>query len=139
MMLTTKGRYAVTAMLDIVYFSSENKPIALHDISLRQHIPLSYLEQLFNKLKKHSLVLSFKGPGGGYVLKKTPKEINIYEIITAVDESVKMTSCIAGENLNCKKNGSEPCITHALWNSLGNHIATYLQETTLEDIRQIIK
>jgi Rrf2 family transcriptional regulator, iron-sulfur cluster assembly transcription factor len=139
MMLTTKGRYAVMAMVDIAYHSANNKPVALHDICERQKIALSYLEQLFNKLKKSRLVISFKGPGGGYILSKDPAQTNILEIISSVDESIKITRCSSKEGKNCLQTSSTPCFTHALWEGLGRQISEYLLNTSLADICKSIK
>ena len=115
MRLTTKGRYAVTAMLDLAIHQGHG-PIALADIAHRQGISLSYLEQLFAKLRKRSLVTSVRGPGGGYNLARAAAEIHVAEVIAAVDESVDTTRC--GGSLNCQENG--PCLTHDLWHELSD-------------------
>jgi len=129
MRLTTKGRFAVAAMLDLASHD-DNTPIPLMSISERQHISLSYLEQLFSKLRRHALVKSFRGPGGGYRLAKARAEISIAEVIRAVDESVDATSC-NGEG-NCHHN--RPCIAHELWHGLNQTMMDYLSRITLQDL-----
>lgn len=129
MRLTTKGRYAVTAMLDLAIHRDEG-PIALADIAQRQGISLSYLEQLFAKLRKRALVTSVRGPGGGYNLARPAAEIRVAEVIAAVDENVDTTRC--GGALNCQNNG--PCLTHDLWNDLSNHIYQYLYQINLQQL-----
>ncbi|MBF0453581.1 MAG: Rrf2 family transcriptional regulator [Magnetococcales bacterium] len=128
MKLTTRGRYAVTAMLDLSCYDT-GKPIALADISSRQAISLSYLEQLFAKLRRSGLVRSVRGPGGGYMLNERPKEISIADIIRAVDEPIKATSCDDEEGSGCKQ--STRCITHHLWADMGDHIFNYLESVNL--------
>ena len=113
MRLTSKGRYAVTAMLDVALHSNEG-PVPLADISERQGISLSYLEQLFSRLRKHGLVASVRGPGGGYLLGKDSGAIAVGAVITAVDESVDATKCQGKEG--CQ--GGERCLTHVLWRDL---------------------
>jgi len=132
-MLTTKGRYAVMAMVDLTYYRQGNKAVALHEISARQDIGLSYLEQLFNKLKKHKLVEAIKGPGGGYLLSKAAKDISIFSIVTAVDESMKITRCESASK-GCLVNNNKICFTHTLWDGLGKHISNYLDSISLQDI-----
>ena len=129
MRLTTRGRYAVTAMLDLA-LHGESKPISLGDISQRQEISLSYLEQLFAKLRQHKLVTSVRGPGGGYLLNRPSSQINVAEIIDAVNESVDATSC--GGKGNCQ--GGEVCLTHHLWDQLSDKIHTFLSGITLEQL-----
>ncbi|MCK5728948.1 MAG: Fe-S cluster assembly transcription factor [Methylococcales bacterium] len=129
MRLTTKGRYAVTAMLDLA-FHSQKKPITLTDIATRQIISLSYLEQLFSRLRKAGMVTGVRGPGGGYQLSRQPEDINIAEIINAVDEQIDSTKC-AGKG-NCHNNG--PCLTHDLWTGLSAQIYDYLSEISLAEI-----
>ena len=128
MKLTTRGRYAVTAMLDISCYNS-GKPVTLADIATRQAISLSYLEQLFAKLRRGGLVRSVRGPGGGYVLNEKPNQISIADIIRAVDEPIKATSCDEEKDGGCKK--STRCITHHLWASMGEHIFNYLESINL--------
>jgi len=126
MRLTTRGRYAVTAMLDLALHGA-SKPISLADISQRQEISLSYLEQLFAKLRQHKLVASVRGPGGGYLLNRPGDQINVAEIIDAVNESVDATSC-SGKG-NCQS--GEVCLTHHLWEGLSDKIHDFLSEITL--------
>jgi len=126
MRLTTKGRYAVTAMLDLAVHATTG-PITLADISKRQGISLSYLEQLFAKLRKSSLVSSARGPGGGYRLSREALEINVAEIITAVDEKVDATRC-GGEG-NCQD--GQKCLTHQLWADLSEQLYSFLESITL--------
>lgn len=129
MRLTTKGRYAVTAMLDLAIHYSDG-PITLADISGRQGISLSYLEQLFSKLRKHGLVDSARGPGGGYRLSRPSTDIAVVEVITAVDEKVDATRC--GGKGNCQ--GEERCLTHELWTDLSTQIYDFLNNITLGDL-----
>lgn len=129
MRLTTKGRYAVTAILDLAIHHG-NGPIALADIAQRQGISLSYLEQLFSRLRKRSLVSSVRGPGGGYNLARGASEIHIAEVISAVDENVDTTRC--GGAHNCQNEG--PCLTHDLWHDLSSRIYEYLDRISLQDL-----
>ena len=137
MKLTSKGRYAVMAMADLAK-NHDPRPVSLKEISLRQGISILYLEQLFLKLKQNSLVSSTRGPYGGYVLSKSPDQIKLSNIISAVDEEVKMLKC----NKNAKKgcNGkSIKCITHSLWDELGEHINLFFKQKSLEDVLNIEK
>lgn len=129
MRLTTKSRYAVTAMLDIAYYDRGN-PISLPEIAERQGISLSYLEQLFSRLKKSGLVDSIKGPGGGYKLSKNANDIVISEVIKAVDESVETTAC--NGKANCHNN--QQCLSHNLWEDLGAEINNFLSDVTLQQV-----
>lgn len=129
MKLTTKGRYAVTAMLDLAIHSG-NGPINLADISKRQDISLSYLEQLFARLRRGGLVNSTRGPGGGYTLGKPASEISVAEVISAVDENVDTTRC--GGMHNCQN--EQPCLTHDLWTELSDRIRAYLEGVSLGDL-----
>ncbi len=129
MKLTSKGRYAVTAMLD-VSLHSQNSPVPLADISERQGISLSYLEQLFSKLRKAGLVASIRGPGGGYKLGGDAFSISVGHIIAAVDESVDATKCNGKGNCQC---GSR-CLTHALWRDLSSRISDFLNNITLGEL-----
>ena len=129
MRLTTKGRYAVTAMLDLA-INHGNGPIALADIAQRQGISLSYLEQLFSRLRKRTLVSSVRGPGGGYNLARGASDIHIAEVIAAVDENVDTTRC--GGAHNCQNDG--PCLTHDLWHDLSTRIYEYLNRISLQDL-----
>ncbi|MEO5363462.1 MAG: Rrf2 family transcriptional regulator [Magnetococcus sp. DMHC-8] len=135
MKLTTRGRYAVTAMLDLSLHGLE-KPIPLADISSRQEISLSYLEQLFAKLRRQGLVRSVRGPGGGYMLGGKPEAITIADIIRAVDEPIRATSCETGSEQGCRSgqanaHSSSRCITHHLWEKVGMHLNQYLESVHL--------
>lgn len=130
MRLSTKGRYAVMAMADLASHSS-GKPVALADIAERQEISLSYLEQLFGRLRKGGLVKSVRGPGGGYLLSRVPAEMRISDIILAVDEPIQTTRCTPGSPAGCHNNKGR-CMTHDLWEELGNQIYLYLSAVTLE-------
>jgi len=127
--LTTKGRYAVTAVLDLA-INEGRGPIALADIAERQGISLSYLEQLFAKLRKCGVVSSVRGPGGGYHLARDPRTIHVAEVITAVDEHMDTSRC--GGAGNCKDGG--PCLTHDLWMDLSERIHGYLTNISLQDL-----
>ena len=132
MKLTTKGRYAVMAMADLALYQN-GKPVSLNDISLRQNISLSYLEQLFSKLKNGKLVKSIRGPSGGYILDKSPKDIKLSNIIFAVDEQVKTLNCKKDSKKGC--NGkSTKCITHNLWDDLEIHINSFFENKSLSDL-----
>lgn len=132
MKLTTKGRYAVSAMADIAALASE-APIALSDVALRQGISLSYLEQLFAKLRRAGLVESARGVTGGYVLTALPSEIRVADIVAAVDEEIRTTACAPGSSIGCKGTSAR-CLTHDLWDELGRQIELFLNAVTLEDI-----
>ncbi len=129
MKLTTKGRYAVTAMLDLALHNG-GQPVSLAEISERQDISLSYLEQLFSKLRRAGLVTSMRGPGGGYQLNGEPESIVVSDIIAAVDESVDATRC--GGMSDCQDN--KRCLTHDLWSDLSDQIRTFLSDITLADM-----
>jgi Rrf2 family iron-sulfur cluster assembly transcriptional regulator len=129
MRLTTKGRYAVTAMLDLA-FHSQIKPVTLTDIAARQTISLSYLEQLFSRLRRANMVKGFRGPGGGYTLGGKASDINIADIIAAVDEPLDATKC--GGDANCQK--EQACLTHDLWMGLSEQIREYLKGITLDQL-----
>lgn len=129
MKLTSKGRYAVTAMLDVA-LNSDQGPVSLAEISERQEISLSYLEQLFARLRKNGLVTSVRGPGGGYVLGLKMDEIAISSIVKAVDESVTATKCHGEEG--CQ--GGVKCLTHSLWNDLSERIDSFLANITLNEL-----
>ena len=132
MKLTSKGRYAVMAMADLAK-NNAKRPTNLTEISLRQGISLSFLEQLFLKLKKNNLVLSSRGPNGGYILSRDPDEIKLSSIISAVDEKIKTVKCKRESKKGC--NGkSVKCITHDLWDDLENHINKFFENNTLNDI-----
>ncbi|MDH4189966.1 MAG: Fe-S cluster assembly transcriptional regulator IscR [Betaproteobacteria bacterium] len=129
MKLTTKGRFAVTAMVDLAMQPSR-EPVTLAEISRRQKISLSYLEQLFSKLRRHDLVDSLRGPGGGYRLAKDIGQVSIAEIILAVDEPIDATQCRGKEDCH----GDKKCITHDLWTRLNEHIFDYLGAVTLKHL-----
>jgi Rrf2 family iron-sulfur cluster assembly transcriptional regulator len=132
MKLTSKGRYAVMAMADLAK-NNVKKPTSLTEISLRQGISISYLEQLFLKLRKNNLVQSARGPSGGYILSKPPEEIKLLSIMSAVDEQIKTVKCRKESKKGC--NGkSIKCITHNLWDELETHINKFFENNTLEDI-----
>ena len=132
MKLTSKGRYAVMAMADLAK-TNANEPISITEISIRQGIPVSFLEQIFLKLKKNNLVQSSRGPSGGYLLSKTPEKITLSSIIKAVDERVKTVGCKKESKKGC--NGkSIKCITHDLWDDLETHINSFFEKNTLNDI-----
>ena len=132
MKLSTKGRYAVMAMVDLAH-RSRGRPIALADIAERQDISLSYLEQLFGKLRKASLVKSVRGPGGGYLLSRRAADTRISDIILAVDEPIKATRCKDGSAEGCGQNKGR-CLTHDLWAELTNRIYLFLSSVTLADV-----
>lgn len=134
MKLSTKGRYAVMAMVDLAQ-QSDGRPIALADVARRQDISLSYLEQLFSKLRRNGLVKSVRGPGGGYLLSDPPTEIRISEIVLAVDEPIHATRCSPGSPEGCRGT-HERCATHDLWEGLGNEIYGYLRSVTIADVCQ---
>jgi Rrf2 family iron-sulfur cluster assembly transcriptional regulator len=127
--LTTKGRYAVTAMLDLA-FNSQQNPVTLTDIAARQTISLSYLEQLFARLRKAEIVIGVRGPGGGYQLRDLPENVSIASIIEAVNEPIDSTKC--GGEANCQHDSI--CLTHDLWVGLSEHIHGYLSNITLADL-----
>ena len=132
MKLSSKGRYAVMAMADLAKVNA-NQPTSLTEISIRQGISISFLEQIFLKLKKNNLVQSSRGPTGGYLLTRNPEEIKLSSIIKAVDEKVKTVGCNKDLKKGC--NGkSIKCITHDLWDDLENHINNFFEKNTLNDI-----
>ena len=132
MKLTSKGRYAVMAMADLAKINA-NQPTSLTEISLRQGISVSFLEQIFVKLKKNNLVCSSRGPTGGYLLSKSPEEIKLSSIIKAVNEEVKTVGCKKESKKGCTGK-SIKCITHSLWDDLENHINSFFDKNTLSDI-----
>jgi Rrf2 family iron-sulfur cluster assembly transcriptional regulator len=129
MRLTTKGRFAVTAMIDLALHSGDG-PVTLAEISERQKISLSYLEQLFGKLRRQALVSSVRGPGGGYNLAKPTDQVSVADIIVAVDEPIDATQCGGKENCH----DEHKCITHDLWASLNERIFDYLRGVTLAQL-----
>jgi len=129
MRLTTKGRFAVTAMIDLALHNGEG-PVTLAEISERQKISLSYLEQLFGKLRRNALVSSVRGPGGGYHLAKPVLEVSVADIIVAVDEPIDATQCGGKENCH----DDQKCLTHDLWAALNQRIFDYLGSVTLQQM-----
>jgi Rrf2 family iron-sulfur cluster assembly transcriptional regulator len=132
MRLTTKGRFAVTAMIDLA-MRQHNGPVTLASISQRQKISLSYLEQLFGKLRRHELVASTRGPGGGYKVGRALKDISVADIIYAVDEPLDATQCGGRENCGDQ---DQRCMTHDLWASLNRVIVDYLDSVSLHDLAE---
>ena len=129
MRLTTKGRFAVTAMLDLAMYGGRG-PVTLAGISQRQSISLSYLEQLFGKLRRHTLVESVRGPGGGYTLARNLEKVSVADIVTAVDEPLDATQC--GGKENCHE--EQRCMTHDLWATLNDKMYEYLDSVKLSDL-----
>ena len=129
MKLTTKGRYAVTALLDLALHDADG-PVCLSEIAARQDISLPYLEQLFTRLRRRGLVASTRGPGGGYNLGRAAAEISVAEVISAVDESFDATRC--GGERDC--HGGKPCLTHELWADLSQEIHRFLSGVTLGEL-----
>jgi Rrf2 family transcriptional regulator, iron-sulfur cluster assembly transcription factor len=133
MRLSTKGRYAVMAMADLATHEAGMRPVSLADIADRQEISLSYLEQLFAKLRRNGLVSSVRGPGGGYRLSRPAGEMRVSDIIMAVDEPIEATRCKLGSAKGCTMVGGR-CITHDLWEELGRQIHMFLSAVTLADV-----
>ena len=131
MKLSTKGRYAVMALVDIGQ-NSAGEPVSLGEIALRQEISQEYLEQLFLRLRKAGLVASARGPGGGYRLARDAEDIPVYDIIAAVDEPMKMTRCEGDAIDGCVK--GERCCTHDLWSAIGRQVNTFLVNVSLADV-----
>jgi len=132
MRLTSKGRYAVMALVDLARFYNIN-PVSLRDISLRQGISLDYLEQIFSKLRKKEIVQSVRGTQGGYVLNKDAKEIKLTNIFDAVDERVKTVQCKKDSKKGCNGKATK-CLTHNLWDELESHINNFFEKKSLEDL-----
>jgi len=134
MRLTTKGRFAVTAMIDLALNQRDN-PITLAEISERQSISLSYLEQLFGKLRRHHLVESVRGPGGGYHLGRAADKVTVADIIIAVDEPIDATQCGGKQNcLSLERPGAAQCMTHELWATLNAKMVDFLDSVSLQDL-----
>jgi Rrf2 family transcriptional regulator, iron-sulfur cluster assembly transcription factor len=131
MLLSTKGRYAVMAIVEIAK-QGDGSPLSLGEVAERLELSLAYLEQLFMKLRRGGLVQSVRGPGGGYILGRAASAISIGEIMAAVDEPFKMTRCMDGEDAGCV--ASRRCSTHFLWDALGAHIEQFLATATLSDV-----
>ena len=132
MKLSSKGRYAVMALVDLARFDNIN-PVSLRDISLRQGISLDYLEQIFSKLKKNNIVKSIRGTQGGYILSKNPNDIKLTNIFYAVDERVKTVQCKKDSKKGCTGKTTK-CITHDLWDELETHINSFFENKSLEDL-----
>ena len=132
MKLTTKGRYAVMALVDLARFDNIN-PVSLRDISLRQGISLDYLEQIFSKLRKKEIVQSVRGIQGGYILNRKAKDIKLTNIFDAVDEKVKTVQCKKDSKKGCNGKATK-CITHNLWDELEVHINTFFENKSLKDL-----
>mgnify|MGYP006110449721 FL=1 len=132
MKLTSKGRYAVMALVDLARFNNVN-PISLRDISLRQGISLDYLEQIFLKLRKKEIVQSVRGTRGGYILNKKTAEIKLINIFDAVDEKVKTVQCKKDSKKGCNGKAIK-CVTHNLWDELETHINSFFEKKSLEDL-----
>ena len=132
MKLTSKGRYAVMALVDLARFDNIN-PVSLRDISLRQGISLDFLEQIFSKLKKNEIVKGIRGTQGGYVLNKDPNQIKLTNIFEAVDEKVKTVRCKKDSKRGCNGKATK-CITHNLWYELETHINTFFDNKSLNDL-----
>jgi Rrf2 family iron-sulfur cluster assembly transcriptional regulator len=133
MILGTRARYAVMAMVDLAAHADGGRPVRLTDIAQRQQIPLPYLEQIFARLKKSGLLESVKGPGGGYRLAHAAGDTDIAAIVLAADESLKMTRCNKHSANGCMSGGAR-CLTHDLWEGLGEQIEAYLRGVTLADV-----
>ena len=132
MKLTSRGRYAVMALVDLARFDNMN-PVSLRDISLRQGMSLDYLEQIFSKLKKNDIVKSIRGTQGGYILNKNPHDIKLTNIFHAVDEKVKTVQCKKESKKGCNGKATK-CITHNLWDELELHINTFFENKNLADV-----
>ncbi|MFV9875840.1 MAG: Rrf2 family transcriptional regulator [Rickettsiales endosymbiont of Dermacentor nuttalli] len=133
MILSSKGRYAVMAMVEIAIQDNLDLPVSLDRIAIKQNITLNYLEQIFMKLRKKGLVKSSKGPGGGYKLNKPSANISIANIVDAVEEPIKMVRCNNQPYSGCMPNGKR-CVTHDLWDGLSKQIFLYLNSISLEDV-----
>lgn len=133
MRLSTKGRYAVMAMADLAGHEGGTRPVSLAEIARRQEISLSYLEQLFAKLRRGGLVKSVRGPGGGYRLSRTAGDIRVADIILAVDEPIQATRCRSGSAKGCMGTTGR-CLTHDLWEELGRQIHVFLSSVSLGDV-----
>lgn len=132
MILGTKARYAVMALVDLTKHG-RGRPVALGDIAARQEVSLAYLEQIFPKLKKAGLVKPVRGPGGGYLLAKAAGETSVLSVINAVDEALSMTRCTKEHTGGCMSDKSQ-CLTHALWAGMGEQLENYLSRISLEDV-----
>jgi Rrf2 family iron-sulfur cluster assembly transcriptional regulator len=131
MRLTTKGQYAVRAMVNLAC-RGEDRPVSLKDISAEEDISLAYLEQLFVKLRKGNVVRSVRGPGGGYVLARPPREISVGDVITVVEEPINPVACLDEDSIGCER--ASRCTTQKAWRGLGEKIREFLDSITLEDL-----
>ncbi len=136
MKLTSKGRLAVTSLVDLAINSNEGEPVSLSEISKRQHITVTFLEQIFSALKKKGIVKSIRGPHGGYLFAKNPNLIMLLDVIEATDENLKINKC-NGVDFGCNRNGKKiKCLTHNLWSELTNHILFFLNSISIEDVKK---
>jgi len=133
MKLGSKGRYAVMAMIDLA-LQGGARPVSLAEIAVRQEISLSYLEQLFARLRRHGLVRSVRGPGGGYLLAREAAAISVVEVVDAVDESMRVTRCKGTQPVVGCMSDKSRCVTHVLWADLGDHIRGFLSAVSLQDV-----
>ncbi len=134
MKLTSKGRFAVTSLVDMAVNSNDNKPISLSEISQRQNISINFLEQIFSSLKKRGIVKSIRGPSGGYFFAKDPSFIMIYDVIDAIDEELRITRCKGVETSCLSTEKRSKCLTHNLWNNLTDHISSFLNSVSIKDV-----
>ncbi len=136
MKLSSKGRVAVTSLVDVAIYSKSNNPVKLSDISKRQNISLSFLEQIFFLLKKKGIVQSTRGPLGGYSFARDPEMLNLYDVITAIDEEFKINNC-NGIDYGCisANEKKSKCLTHNLWYEFRNHILSFLTSISIEDVK----
>lgn len=134
MILGSKTRYAVMAMVELAGYSADT-PVKLSDLAGAQEITVPYLEQIFAKLKQAGLVKSVRGPGGGYIMAKPASQMRISEVVQAVEEPMKMTRCDRHESIGCMSDGAR-CVTHDLWQGLENHIFKFLDSITVADVRK---
>jgi Rrf2 family iron-sulfur cluster assembly transcriptional regulator len=132
MRLSTKGRYAVMAVADLA--RQGDRAVSLAEIAARQQISLSYLEQLFARMRRAGLVRSVRGPGGGYRLARSAAETHVAEVVLAVDEPIRATRCAGAASPKGCMPGGERCLTHDLWEDLGRHIHSYLADVSIEDV-----
>lgn len=133
MKVGTKGRYAVMAMIDMAKFEMGSKPVSLSDIALRQELSLNYLEQLFSRLRRAGLVKSSRGVFGGYTLSRSAQDISIADIIQSADEALHFTRCRPSGSKGCMTDSTQ-CLSHHLWDALGNQMLSYLSNISLKDI-----
>tara|TARA_B100000530_G_scaffold59313_1_gene34262 strand:- start:120 stop:599 length:480 start_codon:yes stop_codon:yes gene_type:complete len=135
MKLTSKGRFAVTSLVDMAINSNGNKPISLSEISQRQNISLAFLEQIFALLKKREIVKGIRGPAGGYIFARDPSFIMVYDVIEAIEEELKITRCNGVETSCLSTKRKTKCLTHNLWNNLTDHISFFLSSVSIKDVR----